>query len=57
MKNMVIRAVISAAAAILVYLIGYYGIGSVIATDDISIGLIFIGAVLAGGCVWIGSRP
>lgn len=57
MKNMIIRAVISAAAAILVYLIGYYGIGSVIATDDISIGLIFIGAVLAGGCVWIGSRP
>ena len=53
MKDIKIRAIVSILITVIIWLIGYFMVGT---TDD-SIALAYVAAVIGGGCFWIGSRP
>ena len=53
MKNIKIRAIITILIIVVLWLIGYNLVGT---THD-SVALAYVGAVIGGGCFWIGSRP
>lgn len=57
MHNMIARAVLSIVVMFLIWIVGYLVIHHMIAIEDISIALIYVGGVIGGGCFWIGSRP
>ncbi len=53
MKNIKIRAIITVLITIVLWFIGDNLVG---ATND-SIALAYVGAIIGGGCFWIGSKP
>ena len=53
MKNMKIRAIITVLITVVLWLIGDNLVG---ATND-SVALAYVGAIIGGGCFWIGSKP
>ncbi len=53
MKSIKKRALFSIIIAVILWFIGYNLIG----TTDTGIALAYIGAIIGGGCFWIGSRP
>ena len=56
MKNSKVRAIVSVLVAFITFIIGYIVLNSLIAIGDICMGLIYVGAIIAGGCFWIGSK-
>ena len=56
MKNIKVRAIVSVLIAIITFIVGYIVLNSMIAIGDICIALIYVGAIIAGGCFWIGSK-
>ena len=56
MKNTKVRAMVSILITIITFFVGYVVINSMIAIGDICIALIYVGAIIAGGCFWIGSK-
>lgn len=57
MHNMIARAVLSIVVMFLIWIVGYLVIHHMIAIEDVSNALIYVGGVIGGGCFWIGSRP
>lgn len=53
MKSIKVRAIIAILITVVFYFIGDNLVG---ATND-SIALAYVGAIIGGGCFWIGSRP
>lgn len=56
MKGIKIRAIISLLITITTFFFGYFIISNMIAIGDICIALVYVSAVIAGGCFWIGSK-
>ena len=56
MKKIKLRALISILTTIITFITGYFLLDSMIAIGDICIALIYVGAIIAGGCFWIGSK-
>ena len=56
MKNTKVRAIVSVLVAIITFIVGYIVLNSMIAIGDICMGVIYVGAIIAGGCFWIGSK-
>ncbi len=56
MKNIKLRALISILITIITFITGYFLLDSMIAIGDVCIALIYVGAIMAGGCFWIGSK-
>ena len=56
MKNIKVRAIVSVLVTIITFIIGCIVLNSMIAIGDICMGLIYVGAIIAGGCFWIGSK-
>ncbi len=52
MNDIKIRAIISFVLAVVIFFVGGF-----IASNDTSVGLAFLAAIIGGGCFWIGSRP
>ncbi len=46
------RGIISIVLAVVIFFVGAF-----IASNDISVGLAFLAAIIGGGCFWMGSRP
>ena len=53
MKNILLRAIISIFIFAVLWWIGDY---YVVATND-GYAVAYVGAIIGGGCFWIGSRP
>ena len=53
MKNIKIRAIVTILIIIVLWFIGDYFIAY---TND-GVALAYVGAIIGGGCFWIGSRP
>ena len=51
-----IRAIVSILITVITFLVGYIVLNSMIAIGDICMGLIYVSAIIAGGCFWIGSK-
>ena len=56
MKNIKLRILISVLITIISFWGGYFLLDSMIAIGDICIALIYVGAIIAGGSFWIGSK-
>ena len=56
MKGIKIRAIISLLITITTFFFGYFIISNMIAIGVICIALVYVSAVIAGGCFWIGSK-
>ena len=52
MKNVKMRAICSILITVILYIIGY----SLIGVSDVCIALAYVGAIVGGGCFWIGSK-
>lgn len=57
MHNVIARVILSIVVMCLIWIVGYLVINHMIAIENVSIALIYVGGVIGGGCFWIGSRP
>ena len=53
MKSVKIRAIIAILIIVVLWFIG----DNLVGTTNDSIAIAYVGAIIGGGCFWIGSRP